>query len=230
MNDDGLAVPISQRDLSAHYKEVESFQRAKAKSARRVSKFLAVITGIALLGNLAQAWTIAALVPLTKIEPVYLWVRPDGTVDSSITMSRLPATQSQAVINSELWEYVRLREGYSFDTARYAYDIVSAMSVPAVRSAYQSFFNYPNVLSPQATVGRKGTVEVEHISAANIANGVKQIRYRRIVSITGARDVTTTWTATIEFGTVTSMPASMRLQNPGGVVVLSYQSEEDTVP
>ena len=228
MNKD-LSIPVDRVGLAAHYKEVEAFQRARARSSRRVSKVLAVVTSIALLGNLAQAWTIASLVPLTKIEPVYLWVRPDGSVDSSIAMSRLPATQNKAVLDAALWEYVRLREGYSYDTARYAYDVVSEMSSPNVRGAYQAFFNYPNPQSPQVRIGQKGTIEVEHISSADIATGVEQIRYRRIVDVTGAAGVTTTWTATLQFGTVTDLPTSMRLRNPGGVIVVTYQAEEDTV-
>ena len=228
MNND-LSIPIDRAALAAHYKEVESFQRARARSARRISRVLAAVTGIAVLGNLAQAWTIASLVPLTKIEPVYLWVRPDGSVDSSIAMSRLPATQNKAVLDAALWEYVRLREGYSYDTARYAYDIVSEMSTPTVRDAYQSFFNYPNPQSPQVKIGQKGTIEVEHISSADIATGVQQIRYRRIVTVAGTGANTTTWTATLQFATVTALPTAMRLRNPGGVIVVSYQSEEDTV-
>ena len=141
MNEDKLAFPVDRAGLSEHYKQVESFQRQRAKTAQRISKVLATVAGIAILGNLAQAWTIASLVPLTRIVPVYLWVRPDGTVDSSVSMSRLPATQSQAVIDAELWEYVRLREGYSDDTARYGYDIVSEMSAPDVRGRYQPFLN-----------------------------------------------------------------------------------------
>lgn len=230
MTEDKLAFPVDRAALSEHYKQVESFQRTRAKTAERISKVLVAVAGIAILGNLAQALTIASLVPLTRIEPVYLWVRPDGTVDSSITMSRLPASQSQAVINAALWEYVRLREGYSFDTGRYAFDVVSEMSTTPVRAIYQSFFNYPNPTSPQVTVGRKGTIEIEHISSADIARSVQQIRYRRILNLNGARPVVTTWTATLQFATVSTLPVALRLQNPGGVVITSYQSAEDSAP
>jgi type IV secretion system protein VirB8 len=165
---------------------------------------------------------------LTKIVPIYLWVRPDGTVDDSVTLSRLPATQAEAVKTAALWEYVRLREGYSFDSAQYAYDAVSGMSTDAVRTFYQGFFNYPNPASPQILVGRKGTIEIQHISSAYIAPAVQQIRFRRILNITGQQPVATTWTATLQFESVAALPIALRLRNPGGIVVTSYQAAEDS--
>jgi type IV secretion system protein VirB8 len=228
MNKDTFAHPIDRAGLSEHYKEVESFQRQRANSARRTSKVLAAVAGVAILGNLGQAWTIASLLPLTKLVPIYLWIRADGTVDDSVTLSRLPATQSEAVKTAALWEYVRLREGYSFDSAQYAYDGVSGMSAEAVRAAYQKFFNYPNPTSPQVTVGRKGTIEIEHISSAYISPAVHQVRFKRILNIIGQQPIVTTWTATLQFETVEALPVPLRMRNPGGVIVTSYQAAEDS--
>ena len=228
MNTESLALPVGRAGLSEHYKQVESFQRDRTNAVKRTSKALAAVASIAILADLGQAWTIASLLPLTKVVPVYLWVRPDGTVDSSVALSRLPATQSQAVVTAALWEYVRLREGYSYDTAQYGYDAVSGMSADAPRTQYQGWFNYPNAASPQTTVGKKGVVEIQHISSANIAADVQQIRYRRVLTITGQQPVVTTWTATLQFGTVATLPIALRLRNPGGVIVMSYQAAEDS--
>ncbi len=230
MNKENFALAVDRAGLSAYYKQVESFQRERARAARQTSKLLAAVAGIAIVGNLGQAWTIASLLPLTKIVPVYLWVRPDGTVDNAVALSRLPATQSEAVVTAALWEYVRLREGYSYDTAQYGYDAVSGMSADAPRSQYQSWFNYPNPQSPQVTLGRKGTIEIQHISSANISNTVQQVRYRRILAFTGQQPIVTTWTATLQFETVAALPAALRLRNPGGVIVTSYQAAEDSAP
>ena len=228
MNQEHLAFPIDRAALAEHYREVESFQRDRAKAASRISTVLAVVAGIAILGNLGQAWTIAAMLPLTKIVPVYLWVRPDGTVDSSVAMSRLPATQSAAVVTAALWEYVRLREGYSFDTAQYGYDAVTGMSADTTRSQYQAWFNYPNAASPQVLVAKRGVIEIQHISSANLSPSVQQIRYRRVLTITGQPPSSTTWTATLQFETVGALPIALRLRNPGGVIVTSYQAAEDS--
>ncbi len=124
MAEDRLGLPVRGPDLSTYYKEVESFQRARASASKRMSKVLGGMVAISLIANLGQAWTIASLLPLTKLVPVYLWVRADGSVDSSVALSRLPATQSDAVIDAALWKYDRLREGYSFGSARYGSDAV----------------------------------------------------------------------------------------------------------
>jgi type IV secretion system protein VirB8 len=228
MNKENLALPVDQAGLGDYYKQVQSFQRERANAARRASKTLGVVAGIAILANLGQAWTIALLLPLTKVVPVFLWVRPDGTVDSSVALSRLPATQSQAVVTAALWEYVRLREGYSYDTAQYGYDAISGMSADTPRTQYQGWFNYPNPQSPQVTVGKKGTIGIQHISSSNIAPTVQQIRYRRVLTLIGQQPIVTTWTATLQYETVASLPIALRLRNPGGVIVTSYQSAEDS--
>lgn len=223
------ALLVERGALAAHYIEVEAFQTSRAKSARRLSKVLVVIATAAVFGNIAQAFTIATMVPLAKLVPVYLWVRPDGTVDSEVSVSRLPATQEQAVINASLWQYVRLREGYTADTAQYAYDLVSSFSAPSVRLEYQHHFNYPNPTSPQVTIGEGGRLDVEHISSNDIATGVQQIRFNRTLMMDGQTPVMSTWTATVRYEKVTSLSGESRLSNPGGLTVTSYQVSEDTV-
>ena len=228
MSDLGHALLVEQKMLAEHYKEVESFQTRRTRMIKRLSRAMVVVTGIALLGNLAQAWTIATLLPLSRIVPVYLWVRPDGTIDSSVSISQLPPTQNKAVVDASLWEYVRLREGYSFDTAQYGYDVVSAYSAPKVADKYQRDFNYPNPHSPQVFIGKNGSITVSHISTSDIGPALQQIRFKRTIAIDGRQPVTDTMTATIGYATVRSLPSGMRLTNPGGVLVTSYQSTEDS--
>ncbi|MCP3468662.1 type IV secretion system protein VirB8 [Bradyrhizobium sp. CCGUVB23] len=223
------ALLVKREVLADYYKEVEAFQSTRARSARRLSKFAVAIAAAAVLGNIAQALTIATMVPLSKLVPVYLWVRPDGTIDSEVSVSRLPATQEVAVVNASLWEYVRLRESYTADTAQYAYELVSNFSAPIVRHEYQEYFNYPNPNSPQVTIGKRGRLEVEHIASNDVAPGVQQVRYKRSVILEGQRPVVSTWTATVRYEKVSGMPGRLRLSNPGGLVVSAYGTSEDTV-
>jgi type IV secretion system protein VirB8 len=228
MDDSSHPLLIQQKKLAEHFREVVSFHKMREQNRRRISIAMLVLTVVALLGNLAQAWTIAVMLPLARIVPVYLWTRPDGTIDSSVSMSQLPPTQNKAVINASLWEYVRLREGYSFDTAQYAYDVVTGYSAPKVAEQYQKFFNYPNPDSPQTAIGKNGSITVSHISSSDLGPALQQIRFSRTISIDGKEPVTSTVTATVGYATVRNLPAGLRLTNPGGVLVTSYQSAEDT--
>lgn len=223
------ALLVQKEALAEHYKEVESFQTKRAKSAHKLSRMALGVAIIATLGNVAQGFAIATIVPMEKLVPVFLWVREDGTVDSETSISKLPATQEQAVINSVIWQYVRLREGYTFDTAQYAYDLVSALSNATVRQEYQQYFNYPNPGSPQVTIGKRGRLQVEHISSNEITAGVQQIRYKRTLSIEGQQPVANTWTATIRYEKENVLPAKERLDNPAGLIISAYQTSEDTI-
>lgn len=225
------SLPLTAPMLEQHYKEVSSFQDSRARSANRLSRGLVIGLCIALLANVGQAWTIASMLPLTKLVPVYFVIRPDGTIDSSPTLSTLPPSTDQAVIRAALWEYVNEREGYSYDTAKYRWDIVSGMSDVATRATYQQWFQYTNPQSPQVTVGKNGVVTVQAISVAIIGPNVAQVRFQRVyANATGNAAITTTWTATEQFEQIGTMPAAERLNDPGGIVITSYQVEEDTAP
>lgn len=225
----GRALLVDRKAIEEHFKDVESFQAQRAGTVKRLSRVMMAVTAVALLGNLAQAWTIATLLPLARIVPVYLWVRPDGTIDSSVAMSQLPPTQTKAVIDAALWEYVRLREGYSYDTAQYAYDVVSNFSAPNVADQYQKYFNYPNPESPQVIIGKRGTISIAHISSSDLGPSQQQIRFKRTIAIDGKPPVVTTGTATVNYATVQNLPAAARLVNPGGLLVTSYQSSDDSL-
>jgi type IV secretion system protein VirB8 len=224
------AYPLTAPALEQHYKEVETFQEARARSARLLSKGLIVGIVLSMLANIGLAWAVASMLPLTRLVPVYMLIRQDGTIDDSVALSTLPPSMDQAVIRAALWEYVQMREGYSYDTARYRYDIVSGMSDPNTRTSYQAFFNYPNLQSPQVTIGKDGVVTVEPISVALIGTEVAQVRFERIYTAGTNAAVTTTWTATLQFTQASTLPASERLNDPGGIIVTNYQSEEDTAP
>ncbi len=230
MTDFRTAFPLTPQMLEAHYKDVVSFHEARSRSSRFLSRGLLIGAGLLVVANIGLAWSVASMLPLTRLVPVYLLVRPDGTIDTSVALSTLPPSMDQAVIRAALWQYVQMREGYSYDTARYRYDIVSGMSDIATRAGYQSFFNYPNPLSPQVIIGKNGTVTVEPISVSLIGPNVAQIRFQQMTSLGTNEAITTTWTSTVQFQQVNTLAASQRLTDPGGIVITNYQAEEDTTP
>ena len=230
MLDRSSAFPLAAPLLERHYKEVQSFQERRARSARFLSRGAIVALAISMSGNVGLAWAVASMLPMTKLVPVYFLIRPDGTIDNSVALSTLPPSTDQAVVRAALWQYVQMREGFSYDTARYRYEIVSGMSDAETRASYQQWFNYPNPQSPQVTVGKDGVVTVEPISVALIGPNVAQVRFQRIYVAGTDAAVTTTWTATEQFQQTDTMPESDRLSDPGGIIVTNYQVEEDTAP
>ena len=159
-----------------------------------------------------------------------LVIQPDGTVDSYASITSLPATQEQAVIRAALWKYVRDRESYNFADAPGRYAFVSAISAPPVRDAYQRWFLPQfNKMTPQATVGDKGQIDVEKISMVFPSPTVVIVRFRRSLEFYGEKPTVTTWTATAEFEVSTRLPGAARDEgDPGGIVVTRYTASEDS--
>lgn len=214
--------------LAEHFRDVESFQAQRVRAAKRTARVAWAVAGMSLVTNLALAVAIASMLPLERLVPLYLWVRADGTVDSATQISDLPPTQSVAVTRAAIWQYVRERESYDFANARYRYDVVSLMSAPDVRDGYQHAFLSSNPSSPQNTVGQKGQVNVEIINMSFVRTHVALVRYRRTVLMYDGSPATTTWTATVGFERVNTLPVADRLTDPGGIVVTNYQNSEDT--
>jgi type IV secretion system protein VirB8 len=222
------ALPVRSGELEAHYAEVRSYQADRARTARRSNRLAWGVAGCALLANLGLAWTVATTFPLVRIAPVYLWVRADGTVDSAVSMSDLPATQSQAVVMAAIWQYVRDREAYSYADAAYRYAVVTAMSSAMVMDGYQKWFLPSNPESPQLKVGKRGQVNIEKIGISFVRPQVALVRYWRTLDMYGEKPVRTSWSATVGFDLIAKMSASARLTDPGGLKVTSYQSSEDS--
>lgn len=230
MNMDAGTLRVQSEALESHYKDVQSFHQARVRSAKRTSVIAISVAGVLLLANLGLAWAVASMIPLTKLVPVYLLVRSDGTIDSSVSLSSLPPSTDKAVIQAALWQYVRLREGYTYGTAQYGYDVVSGMSSPTVRQNYQTWFNYPNPASPQVTTAKNGNITISPISVAMLSPHVAQVRFSRTMQMNTSQPVSTTWTATLEFQQIDTLNGKERLANPGGVIVTNYQSSEDSTP
>lgn len=225
-----MATPIDNDRLAGYFRDVESFQASKARGARRWGRVAWSIAGVSLVANLALAFSVASMLPLERLVPIYLWLQPDGTVHSTTQLSNIPPTQSRALLRAAIWQYVRDRQSYDFADARYRYDVVSLMSNPTVMNDYQRWFldKSSSSTSPQITVGQKGQVNVHMVNMSFVRRHVALVRYRRTVLMYGSDPVTTTWTATVEFRLASRLPLSDRLADPGGLIVTNYQNSEDT--
>jgi type IV secretion system protein VirB8 len=224
------APPVNDAALGAYYDEVRSFQHERARRFQRSARLAWGLFGAAMLANVAQGWSIATMLPLKQLVPLYLWVQRDGTVDSATSMSELPRTESEAVIRAAVWQYVRNRESYDFADARYRYDLVSLMSGGDVRDRYQKWFLATGAESdsPQIKVGKRGQIDASLISLSFVRPFVALVRWRRSLLIYGEEPSATTWTSTVGFAAVDKLPAAARLSDPGGVIVTNYSASEDS--
>src|SRR5207302_11254525 len=99
------------------------------------------------------------------------------------------------------------------------------MSTEDVNGVYQRWFDLKNPESPQKLIGERGQINIEHLGTAFIRDGVAQVRFRRVVvmrdteppnMLTCGPPTCSTWTATVNFELIDSLPAKARLINPGG--------------
>jgi len=170
------------------------------------------------------------ILPLEKLVPAFITVNSDGTTDTAMSFSSLPSDEQAAVIRASIWQYVRDRESYDFVNAQYRYDVTSLMSDPTVQGDYQSWFldKGATSTSPQVTVGRKGQISVDMTSLSMVRSNVALVRFRRTLQMYGSDPQTTTWTATVGFQIVDTLPVAARLYDPSGIIVTNYQALKDT--
>jgi len=230
MNAETQAPPVDAAHIADYFREVESFQAQRTRGARRTARAAIAVAALSLLANVALAFAVASMLPLERLVPLPMWVHADGTVDVLPKMSDLPPTQGLAVTRAAIWQYVRDRQGYDFADARYRYDVVSMMSAADVRDAYQQWFLPGDRASPQNTVGRRGQIDLRLVNMSFVRPQVALVRYERRLLMYGEAPETTTWTATVGFARVGSLPAEDRLADPGGIIVTNYQDSEDSAP
>lgn len=230
MNDivaDFRALPILARDREQYHAAVRSFQAHRVTDTRRRLRmwFWLCITSLAMVGVLSSA--LAALLPLKTAVPMFLVVREDGTVDTGISLSDLGVDMAQKVIRASIWRYVSERESYSFDVAKYRYDLVSLMSGGDVQRDYQQWF-IRSEDSPQKKFGKKGQVSVREISMSPVRDGVFLVRFWKLTQLYGEKEVKISATATVEYELLRQAPAALILDDPAAIRVTRYQVEENS--
>lgn len=133
-------------------------KEAKQRSWANVGR-LSLLLGLAGVA-IAEGVALAALAPLVRVEPVFVYQRDDGTALSSTSWKDMPANVREASLMNVLAEYVRLREGWSSGEAARAWDVVSALSTKQVREQFQAWYRKENPESPQRIYGDRSTLRV----------------------------------------------------------------------
>ena len=227
------AVVIPRGELNRLYAETQARQHREARRARRVStgKTLAIVGLLGVVG--AQALAAVQLFPLVRVVPVVAIPQPDGSMATVVHADALPPAVQERAVRASLFQYVRLREGWSSGEAGYAYDVVSRMSAPAVRVAFQEWFNLDKAPGPQIVWGTRATVGVEQLSGAVLPNNtaqadeIYQLRFRRTERAASRPPVVSTWVVTLRYRAGQNIAFTDGTTiNPLGVLVTEYRPPE----
>ena len=236
---DKLAVPpVFTERMGDYYREVESFQRSAARSAKRT---LRVSLGLNLALFVILCLLTGAMVyalPLIRVVPVFLYARPDGTTEAAVTPGSLPPSLSEAQQLAAVWEFVRLYEGYSQAESQYNWNVVSAMSEKRVRDVYQADRDPKNKASPINALGDRVVVHVDFISmqpACESCANRYNVRFVRTIRAFGdPRIQRSTWTATVQWTTDLASRINFKERitfNAPGIIVTDYPgAQRDDVP
>lgn len=222
-----IAVQALSPRGKARAKEVWDFQRAQARLSRVVHSGMRKVAIVVSLIALAEAAALFKLVPLVRVVPVFVPVQADGSLahvistDPAVTIEGLKS--SQAALSALLWQYVRMRESYSWAEANYVWDVVSAMSAVDVREQFQKWYVYTNKTSPQMMYGFKTAVKVSWVEARLDDDKYSVTFWRQQFDSGNPVSRPQLWTCNLVFSTDYNLPLVQRLTyNPAAVVVTSY--------
>lgn len=223
-----LAAPVPAAELASYHREVVSFHARRARAQMLGTLAACTVAAVCAAGMIAEGVAMARMVPLQRIQPLYIMVRPDGVTDVARALSELPASLNEAILRATMWTYVREREGFAYDTAQQQWDTVNAMSGPLPWQVFAQAFSWDNKDSPQHMIGRKGHILIQPISVTPIAANAVQVRYCRRVEIGAERPSVTSWTATLHWTQVAALRPQARLLNPTGLMVEDYVTYQDS--
>ena len=223
---------IAEDELDAYFAAARSWDDDERQALRR-SRQIAWTIAAAASGLCALAMIgLASLAPLKRVEPFV--VRVDESTGAVEVMTALKDTKrltyDEAVTKHFLAQYVRAREGWFAPTAEADFTQVAIMSSPTEQRRWADRMDGANPLSPQITLGRDGSAEVDIRAISFIAEGVAAVRFRRTVRKSGVVTADD-GIATIAFAySRAPMAEADRLRNPLGFQVTSYRSDPEATP
>ena len=174
-------------------------QRERARQERRrwwVATGLGAVIMAQAAVNLGLLGFIWVRPPQSVPTPIVVYQRDDGTVTNYASWESLPDRVRTDTVVNIVWSYVQQRESWSAGNAPYAYQMVSALSSPRIRDAFQA--EYKDEKTGPAVRYKDGTtVGIEYrnwearCSTSSCPDGPDSylIRFRRIETPPGGLPV-----------------------------------------
>ena len=229
-----LARPVTADPevLDAYFVKVASYEADRLRFHRRTARAGVAVGAVGALVGLAGALAVAALTPLKSVVPLVFRVdNATGAVERVYDLRGGPLEASEAEQRYFLWQYVRLRQGYSAAEAPANFEAVALLSAPPVQADYAAEFRGSNPSSPQVVLGRDGTATLRWISTSFLGPKLAQVRFvqherKGDVALPVRRMV-----ATIGFDVVPGQVSASAINvNPLGFVVTSYRADVEATP
>ena len=226
-------------NASVRYPEAVSFQGDRLRRYRGRARIATILATGLFASTVLEAYALICTVPLIRAVPVFVTLNADGSFDTSVTFSALPPDKRVAAIEATIWQYIRQREEYSYATAQYDYDVVSAMSAPIVRDAYQNWKLSQDPSNPAVKLGKRGWVTVSRVDgaftqhAADYSSGVYRVVFRRRVTAEDMKRPTEQrMIVSVAYALNDAIPLYQRVSyNPDGVIVTEYpEPTQDGAP
>lgn len=216
--------------IAAYFKQVSSYEGDRLKWAYRIAGLgwtvaasAGIIAGCAVFGT----YTIAIQPPPDPI--IYEVDKSTGLTNRIYNVRPGDMAASEAEDRYWLWNYVRLREGYTPVEAQFNFDTVNLLSTVEVQRQYTEWFKVSNPQSPQVILGRTGQARLRWISTTFLPTPkLAQVRYE--VAETKGDTVLPrkSMVATIGFDFAHGrVSASTLNSNPRGFLVTSYHVDQE---
>ena len=218
--------------LSAYFTQVASYEADRLRASRRLARFGVAVGAAGMVAGLAGTLAVAALVPLKSVVPLVFRVdQATGVVERVYDVRGGPMEASEAEQRYFLWQYVRLRQGYSAAEAHANFDAVALMSAPQVQADYAAAFRGANPASPQVLLGAGGWASVRWVSTSFLGDRLAQLRFVQSERTRDGASSARHLVATIGFEFAPgTLSASALNVNPLGFLVTSYRVDEEVVP
>jgi type IV secretion system protein VirB8 len=224
-------VPDDPELLAAYFRQVASYEGDRLKAARRSAKFAwSVAIGASIVAG-AACFAIAGLTPLKTVVPIVFRVdNSTGMVDRVYDVRGGELAASEAERRYFLWQYVRLRQGYTYAEAQQNFDAVNLMSTALVQQQYAEWFRGSNAASPQVLLGRYGMATVNWVSTqfSPVNPKVAFVRFiqqeRKGDSLLPSKHMIATIGFDFAKGSISGSALNV---NPDGFLVTSYHADEE---
>ena len=227
-----VARPVAPEAREAYFQQVKSFEADRLKAARRRARIGFLIGGVGVLVGALGVGAVAALAPLKTLVPVVFRVdNATGAVERVFDVRGGALEASEATQRYFLWQYVRLRQEFSWAEAQSSFEAVTLMSAPSVQTEYAEAFKGSNPSSPQNTLGHDGTASVRWLSTSFLGPRLAQVRFLQVERKGDQPLPTKRLVATIAFDFAPgALKASALNVNPLGFLVTRYRVDPEVVP